>query len=498
MAISQNRYVDIQTTIEPKSNVTRKDLIARFYTNSEKLSTGEIVVYYNLDSVGEKFTVTSDEYKFAQKYFGYLSKARISPTKIAFANFQKVGRKPSLTPTIDAPKLASFTAITDGAIKINLAGVATDITALDFSSATDLAGVATVIQTAIRSVTANGDDWTQATVEFKTGVGFVLTGGTESASNIGYATAAESGTDIASLLGWNETSAPTLVIGMAAETPVECLTRTMKIDSNCGSFAFVQDLTTDEIAAVATWNNAQGVQFMYSAVVDETNYQQIYNLTRECQGTALTYATDKYACYMPMAIMAATNYEATNGTMNYMFVQFDGETPAVTTDSKANELDNMRINYYGQTQTFGQALAFYQRGYLQGAFADMGAYANEIWLKSAIEASCLTLLLARNKIPANDTGRGVLRTNLQTVIDDAINNGTILAGKALTSAQKSVVLELTNDDAAVNLIEQTGYWLNVETVELTVNGALEYHLQYTLVYSKGDSIRKIVGYDIVL
>ena len=79
-----------------------------------------------------------------------------------------------------------------------------------------------------------------------------------------------------------------------------------------------------------------------------------------------------------------------------------------------------------------------------------------------------------------------------------VNNGTISAGKTLSTAQKVAITELTNDDAVIAIIEQVGYWLNIEIEKVSVLGNEEYHLKYTLIYSKGDSIRKVVGYDIVL
>lgn len=498
MAISQSRYVDIKTTLKAQSSVARKELIARFFTTSDKMITSDIKEYDQLASVAAVFGTSSNEYKLASKYFGYISNSRVSPNKISFANYNPNGRTCSLTPTIAVPTLTALQAVTTGSIKVNMGGVASDITGLSFASAESLGDVATVLQTAIRAVDANGVVWSNATVTYEANIGFVLKGGSVADSVIGYASAAASGTDISGLIGWNEASLPILSNGINAETPVDCLTRTTAVNSNFGSFAFVDALTSAQVGQVAAWNAAQGVQFIYSEAVDATNYSTIQAAVSNYEGTALTYGIDRFVVYMPMAIMAATNYNAINGTVNYMFNQFDNENATVASDSMANTLDALKINYYGQTQTFGQQISFYQRGYLQGTFADMGAYANECWLKSAIESECLTLLLARNILPANSTGKGILRGILQNVINEALNNGSIMPGKTLSNTQKAVVFDMTGDEGALNQIEQSGYWLGVEIVQVTVNNVLEQHLQYTLIYSKGDSIRKIIGYDIVM
>lgn len=498
MAISQTRYIDVKTILKPQTTINRKELIGRFFTSNKALTTGAIVEYDQLLSVAEAFGTESKEYKIASKYFRYLSKSRISPSKISFANFNPDGRKCSLTPISEVPSLASLKGITDGSIKVDMGGVATDIVGLDFSSVNTLSDVATILQTAIKAIEANGDLWKEATVTFVANIGLVLQGGKVSEDVIGYSSKAESGTDISNLIGWSSDSTPVLSNGSLAETVVDCLTRTTATNSNFGSFAFIDPISSEKISSIANWNAAQGVQFMYSVAVNATNYNAIHNAVSSYEGTALTYGVDDEVMYMPMAIMAATNYDVTNGTINYMFTQFENEQSSVTSDSMATVLDSMRINYYGQTQTFGQKIAFYQRGYLQGNFSDMSAYSNECWLKSAIESECLSLFLARNKLPANESGKGILRGVLQNVINDAVKNGTISVGKTLSNAQKASAIEIGGAAEVATQIELHGYWLGIDVVQVKVNGVNEYHLQYTLVYSKGDSVRKIVGFDIVL
>ena len=499
MAISQAKYVEIVSTTEPTTSVARRELIGRFYTSSDKLKTGDILDLTSLDSVALLFGNTSTEYNVADKYFRYISATNVRPTKIGFANFNPNGRKATLKATKAPATLEALKAVTAGAMKIDLGGVASDVTDINLSECADLAAVATAIQTAIRAVTANGEIWTAATVTYSaTDSAFILQGGTIADSQIGYASAAASGTNLSAMIKWDEASAPFLSAGTVAETPSEALARTMDINNNCGSFAFIDALTTEQIAAVASWNHSQNVEYMYSVAVSNVNYTTVQNAVKDYDGCALTYSLDGLSYYMPMAIMAGTDYTSTSGTVIYMFRKFANETATVNSDALSTTLDALRINYYGQTQSSGQNLAFYQRGYLQGAIADMGVYANEIWLKSEIRALSLSLLLNKNKIPANKAGEGLFRTALQSVLDTAIDNGTILANKSLTAEQKSAVLDITGEDDAYQLIEQNGYWIKVTTIQAVVNGVTDYHLKYTLVYAKGDAIRKIEGLDILL
>ena len=86
-------------------------------------------------------------------------------------------------------------------------------------------------------------------------------------------------------------------------------------------------------------------------------------------------------------------------------------------------LSEIPTRHIGRTQTAGQNIDFYQRGYLCGGATDpldMGVYANEMWLKDAIAASVMTLLLSVAKISANTQGRAQLLAQIQSVIQQAL------------------------------------------------------------------------------
>ena len=494
MSISQSRYVDIQTRATPAEVVNRKELIARFFTSSPTLSTSEIADFTNADAVKTRFGDQSNEYKIARKYFGYVSKTNVRPTKISFAEFHKVATD-AFMQGVGHATLAEFQAINAGTFNLTLNAVTATVQNIDLTQAASFADVAATVQTAIRLV----QGWGTAIVTYVPNLGFKLELGAPGAAVIGYATDDPQG-EIAGDLGWTEASNPQLSNGIAAETPLEAFQRVIDVNNNFGSFAYIDALTTAEITAVAQYNHDLNVQYMYSVSVNSVNYVAIQAAVANFDGVALTYNDNdnEYAYFMPMAIMAATNYDAPNGVVNYMFTQFNNETPAVYTDTQANVLDAIKVNYYGQTQSTGKNISFYQRGYLQGSVTDMGVYSNEIWLKSAMSALALSLFLERNQIPANKAGIGVLRSAMQSVINEAITNGTISAEKELTQDQKVVINQLTNDNDAWREIQQNGYWINVEIVQVTVLGVQEYHLKYTLIYGKGDSIRKITGLDVLI
>lgn len=208
----------------------------------------------------------------------------------------------------------------------------------------------------------------------------------------------------------------------------------------------------------------------------------------------LTFSALEFPEMFPMMIEAATNYAAFNSVQNYEFQQVAGLTPSVSNDANANTYDQLRINYYGSTQNAGQIINFYQTGVLMGIstnILDMNAYVNEIWLKDAAGAAIMTLLLTLSQVPANAQGVNLLLAVLQNVINQALNNGTISVGKTLTNEQQMYITSATGDPLAWYQVQNSGYWVNIV---ITSSGTpAVYTATYTLIYSKDDVIRKVIG-----
>jgi len=216
---------------------------------------------------------------------------------------------------------------------------------------------------------------------------------------------------------------------------------------------------------------------------------------------SLTFSTIQFPEMAPAMIAAATDYSQINAVQNYMFQVFPGLTPLVTTDSAASSYDALSLNYYGQTQTAGIEYNFYQRGLLQGESTDaldQNIYVNEAWLKNALGSSLMSLLLALSQLPANAQGKGLTLLAIQSVIDQSLLNGVISVGKLLTSTQQAFITSITGDNNSWYQVQNNGYWVDVVIGVIPDLSPVQYQASYTLVYSKDDVIRKIVGQDILI
>lgn len=255
---------------------------------------------------------------------------------------------------------------------------------------------------------------------------------------------------------------------------------------------------------MAEANAARNVEFMYTIRVDDSNVTALAAALIGVAGVTLTYAptAGEYDEMAPMILMAATDYTKRNAVQNYMFQQFPTLTPKVTTTAQSNELDALRVNYYGETQTAGQQIRFYQRGVMGGgatALVDQNVFANELWLKDAAAANVLSLLLSVGRVPANNDGIGQVVTILQGVIDRALNNGVISVGKTLNTLQRLYITEMTDDELAWHQVQNIGYWVYCEMQQtVTTDGRTEYKAVYTLIYSKDDVVRKVEGTHVLI
>lgn len=90
MAIDFNQYVDITSGVGGAAVIAERELIGRIFTTNTALSVGDVVEYSTTAEVLAVFGSTSDEYKIAQFYFGWISKNITSPKKISFARWDDI------------------------------------------------------------------------------------------------------------------------------------------------------------------------------------------------------------------------------------------------------------------------------------------------------------------------------------------------------------------------------------------------------------------------
>lgn len=234
-----------------------------------------------------------------------------------------------------------------------------------------------------------------------------------------------------------------------------------------------------------------------------TNAAQYFSELQNLGGTGLILTDNRAGEWpemLPMSAMAAIDFDRQNSTINFMFQQSD-LTPLVTTTAEKNRLDALRVNYYGNTQTAGQTISFFQNGVLLGTGTspiDMNTFANEQWLKSAAGAAIMTLML-NIKISANSRGRAQVLSAVRSVVTVALLNGTISLGRTLSTTQRLFITETAGNELAWQQIQNAGYWLNATIGQETdTAGTVTFSVNYIIIYAKDDVIRRVEGTHILV
>lgn len=488
MAIPQTKYVNIISAVGGTSLVSQRDLMGRVFTSNALVPCNAVLEFTGIDAVANYFGESSDEYKFAAKYFAYVSRSGNIPQKISFALHTSTALGARLYGAPKSVKLSVLQTLTNASITFSIGGTSYELTGLDFSADTSFTAVALTIFAALNTAVEGFGNFEYNTTLSR----FVLTTtATGSEATVGYASG-----DLAVLLGMNQGNNNAIISeGCSAMTALGALTASAELSNNFYSFTYLTTVTGEE-EAIATWVKAQNIRYMWSLGVTTANASTMASLLADYDGVGLTLNED--CVFLPMAIAAAINYNYPNASVDFMYQQASGITPSVTTQADQEAYDAIRVNYYGTTQQAGQLISFYQDGKLQGSVSSMGVYVNEAWLKDALFTNILNLRMSLDSLPANETGLAYVKSSIQEVIEKAQNNGVISIGKELDSTQKTYVGQITGDKNAWQSVQSIGYWFTADIEKYTENSIEKYKVNYLLVYAKGDSINKVDGKDILI
>lgn len=497
MAIEQSHYVKITSGVGGASQVRQRDLILRIFTDNTLVSPDGILEFTGADGVGEYFGYGSEEYRRAVFYFGYISPSVSAPSKLGFARDQSTAAVPMVIGATGAWSIQALRQA-EGTLVGTVGGIPFETNTVQTENATSLSDIAAAATMALRVM--EFDTMTECEVVYNPlAARFEFRGGTTDSVVVAFT---GGGLAVATGLAGGES-----IKGIAEPlSEAESVAVADDISNNYGSFLLTRKLELASVITLAMANQAKNVQFIYLVGCTPLQAEEYSAALLSIGSTGLTLIDENNTQFdeqIPGIIMAATNYNRRNGVTNYMYKQFSGVTPKVTTIADAKKYDAMRINYYGQTQRAGNMINFYQRGSLMGGSTHplaMNVHANEQWLKDSCGAVLLDQQLALERVPANETGVSLILTALQEApVAMALTNGTISRGKTLSVTQKNYITQLTDDETAWMTVQTNGYWLNawVESY-ISDSGETEYQIVYLLIYGKDDAIRRITGTHVLI
>lgn len=487
MPISSNRYVDITSAVGGGDAVPTRELLSRLFTTNERVPTGAVLNFSasTLEtSLREYFGSTSEEYKRAAYYFGFISKLSTSPKNIQFARWANADTSAQVFGS-KLPLLSVLNLVTAGAFDIVLGGVTFNVTGVDISGDATYAEAAATLQTAVR---AEGGALAAATVAYdasRTTFNFDTEGSADGEISFSAVTAG-----LLDTLGWGANAV--FSNGIAAQTVSDTLAVSTTLNNNYGSYNFVDALTNDQIVESAVFADGRNVEYQFYLRVTSANRAAISALISgyaSC-GMVLAPLATEYPEMLPAAVLASLNYGQPAASANFMYQTDSRLTPSVKTDAEADINDALEVSYYGQTQEAGVNLSFFQKARLTGgatAPKAMGVHANEQWLKSYLKSQFLNMFLALQQVSADLVGKSIGMSYLNAGISQALSNGSISVGKTLTTTQINYITQISGDDKAYLEVQSRGYWYNL-TTNATTNT-----MDYLLIYAKRDSVDKVEG-----
>ena len=268
--------------------------------------------------------------------------------------------------------------------------------------------------------------------------------------------------------------------------------------TNFGSIAFVgKDFTPQSLQTVATANESTGYALSVSCV--PTAYSTTAAYFADCKNVFLAQDVDEtigeetvnLGSWMFCAWCATSNYNRAQMADSIDFKVFSSATATVLDAVSKRARDAARVNYIGKTQTHGLQRQFMQPGLMMDG-TDAGVWRDAQWIKAMVEIGWLNLATS-DKIPANYVGCAKVRSLVVDIATRAIDAGAILVDKPYDNDTRAKINQYAQDDGAADEIEATGYFVSTKILKVVKGNNTRYHIEYTLIYGKGDHIAKVVG-----
>lgn len=494
MPINANQLVNIiPRVINPGAGTL--EINGLFLTESDYIPTNvRMLSFSSPEAVAEYFGDGTDEAVAAQKYFLGFDNSQKKPNEVLFGRFINAPAAAYLRGNAVNATVAALKQVTDGTLGVDINGVATTLTGLDFSSANSYSEIAVIIETSIKAYTDGGEAYTAATVAYNSHFNaFIITSGTTGA-----------GTDIqtftgatAPLLALDANSGAITSVGADAETLTQAMESMILTSTNWVSFTTLFALENQQRIQLAQWANGKGVRYLYvfwgedaDLAANDNNTTNIGSQLRALNISSVAGVFgDMELAAMTLGMGASIDYTRTQGAITYAYKGQSGQRITVNDSELAVRLDGRGANYYGNYASANEYFYFYQRGQMYGRYGFIDTYINQVWFNDRLQLALLVMLQNTNRLPYTPFGYATIRVTLQDAINDAINAGVIDRGVNLNLQQQAQVdreagLEIHND------LLTDGYYLQIKDPGAIIRAGRETPI-CNLWYTYGGSIHKI-------
>lgn len=430
--LSVNRVVNVNVNLSPQGASALNFDSLLVMGDSDVINVSDrIASYDSLEEVGVAFGTTAPEYLAAVLFFSQTPQ----PTQLYIGRWARTATSAILLcgPLTAAEQaIANWTAITTGGFVINSNGTGPDsITGLDFSAQTTLNGVASVINTALTTATA------QATCIWN-GSQFVFTSTTTGATSTLVALLAGPGgsVNIATLLKGTTPTLQQIVPGIAAETALAAVVIMDQLRTQWYGLMFASSAPLDDAGnlAVAGYIEGAGSPHVFgittseaAAVTTNDSTSIGYEMAQlEYNRTLCQYSTSSpYAMASFFGRAFTVNFQGNNTTITMMFKQEPGVVAENLNATQANALDSNNYNYFVE---FNNNTAIIVNGKVAS-----GLFFDEVWgvdwLANQVQTNIYNYqYTSPTKVPNTDPGNHNIATQIEAACAQGVTNGLLAPG----------------------------------------------------------------------
>ena len=324
--------------------------------------------------------------------------------------------------------------ISTGGFAITIDGTVRQITGLDFSSATTLEQVASVINTALSSY---------GSCSVYQGNIIIKSSTTGSAATISFASAPEEATDISTILGLTEATGATAKDGYTAGSISKELQAIADAGVALGTFFYGWALDreyrdTEDQDEAANWVSSRSFRACGSFCSNNANAYDPTNTTNNGykamdKGLApVNYTYDDNSQVYPeisyLANFLAVDYNASDSAISGKFKDAEGiaavNFPNIETNVAA--LNARRINTI--TGIVGQTLKYFREGNQSSSAWSTDGWVNVCNFIADLEIEILNVFLRNNKVSYTVNGQNLLIAAASKICNKYKNNGSFADG----------------------------------------------------------------------
>lgn len=376
--------------------------------------------------VDADFNSATQEYKEAAAHFGQ----EPAPSIVLIGNRFTSAQHGKLRGSSGVSAVyTDYAGVTNGGFDISLNGTNHQLSALDFSAATSMANVATVLQTALAAALAS----TTCTWDGKK---FIVTSPTTGiASIVGYAVAPTGGSspvDVSTLLGFTVASGALAVAGIALESMTDTINASLRFNSTWYGLGLTSAASTQDVKdAMAA---AQASKFMFfetsadpntalsSSTTDLAYFAK--NLGYDHTASFFDSANPAYLSDSAMARLFIVDFTQPNSITTLWGKQAPGFAPSDITETQRLALEGKNCNYYASVGGF----SMFQPGKVAS-----GRFIDEVigldWLQATLQGALFDALTdTTTGIPQTDPGVSVLVQAAENALDQARTNRLLAPG----------------------------------------------------------------------